>query len=150
MKRTKAVTDAPFCARLPDVPLTLADGGSINLADFCGQKLVVFFCPAGDLAVEDEFQSYEMLAEEFEDAGAWVVGIVSTNSPASVKVPHGHMGIDADGSTYKALSSRSQDVFEAKAADGTTFLIDRDGSIRHAWPGYGHARQVLNWVRERP
>lgn len=33
---------------------------------------------------------------------------------------------------------------------GAALLIDRDGNVRYAWLGVGHARAVLEHARERP
>src|SRR3954471_19235766 len=69
------MTGELLCNRL-DVPVTLVGGGSTNLGHFCGQKLVVFFCPADEAAAAAEIQAYRALASEFEHGGAWLVGIV--------------------------------------------------------------------------
>jgi peroxiredoxin len=140
------------CGRLPDVPLALVGNGKINLTDFCGQKLIVFFCPSGDVdAAARETRDYERMAALFEHAGAWVIGIVSDPAVLARGVKSSiHLGIDADGSAFRALASFIPENLQIGTERGTTFLIDRDGGIRAAWPGCGHAAQALEIARERP
>jgi peroxiredoxin len=139
------------CTRLPDVPIALADGGTINLGHFCGQKLVVFFCPIGDsAAAAREVAAYEGMALDFEHAGAWVIGIMDSKIEAPLEGHGIHFGIDVGGSAFRALASFVPENIEIGAERGTTFLIDRDGGVRAAWAGCGHAAQALEVARERP
>lgn len=142
------------CPRLADIPIALADGGTANLSHFCGQKLIVFFCPAGDAdAADREIEAYERLARGFAEAGAWVLGIV----PASAATPREvadsariHLGLDPDGAVLKALAATVPDDIAIDGANGIVFLIDRDGAVRAVWPGCGHAAHALATVHERP
>ena len=141
------------CSRLHDVRLPLVEGGSINLGCFYGQKLVLFFCPLDDPeAAANEVEAYRALAPEFERAGAWIIGIVA--APIAPAPPTGHphlsLGIDPDGSAFDKLARSLPANFPIDRAAGATFLIDRDGSIRSAQCGCGHARQALADAREGP
>lgn len=140
------------CARGADLVVALAAGGSVNLADFCGQKLVVFFCGGGDAAAAQlEIESYERLAGDFQRAGGWVLGIANPGfTPASGRVAesHVHLGLDPDGTAFNALAARFPTV-DLDGRGGATILIDRDGVARQAWPGTGHAAEALIALRER-
>jgi peroxiredoxin len=141
------------CGRLPDVELPLVGGGSINLGCFYGQKLVVFFCPTGDpSAGEKEIETYRALAPEFEKAGTWVIGIVAARSAGVSPSCHPHLslGIDLDRSAFDKLARSLPANFPIDRATGAAFLIDRDGSIRTAQRGCGHALQALADAREGP
>ena len=60
----------------PDVTLEGIDGQPISLADYRGQKLVVYFYPKDDTSgCTREAQDFTALAGEFENAGAWVLGV---------------------------------------------------------------------------
>ena len=50
------------CGRLCDASVKLADGRSINLADFRGRKLIAFFCPQDDPGAVREILAYEAMA----------------------------------------------------------------------------------------
>lgn len=141
------------CRPLADVPVALIGGGTINLRDFAGQKLIVFFCPSGDpAATERELRAYRARATDFEHAGAWVIGIHSSPPRSEVEEKNAriHLGLDPDGSAFRALAGFIPENREIGTERGTTFLIDRDGGIRAAWPGCGHADHALAVARERP
>ena len=141
------------CHRLADVRLPLLDGGSTNLGNFIGQKLVVFFCPVENpIASSQEVEAYRALASEFEKVGTWIVGIVSEPiAPAHRDAePHVSLGVDADGSAFEKLVQSLPPGVQIDRRGGSAFLIDRDGSIRTASSGFGHAQQMLADARERP
>ncbi len=147
------MADAPICERLPDARLRLLDGGAANLGHFCGQKLVVFFCAAGGpQAAAAEIEAYRALAGQFQDAGAWMIGVIASaaDAPEDSAGPHINLGLDPDGAAFRALIGHFPHLLEASPADGIAFVIDRDGSVRHAFPGPGRARDTLEGVRERP
>lgn len=140
------------CSRLHDVRLPLAEGGSVDLGCFYGQKLVLFFCPVDDpAAAMREIEDYRALAPDFEKAGAWIIGIVAAPiAVPSSRHPHLSLGIDPDGSAFAKLAGSLPADFATDRAAGAAFLIDRDGSVRSAERGCGHARQVLADAREGP
>lgn len=135
--------------RLHQTDLPLIGGGSIDLADFCGQKLVLFFCPS--VAATAEIASFAALADQFEKAGAWLLGVASR--PIEVGQADGvHLGIglDPDDAAFERLRALSPDVGNASRDEGAVFLIDRDGTIRDAWSGAGRAADALAAAREGP
>ena len=147
------MTGVPACTRLPDVPIELIGGGAANLAHFCGQKLVVLFCPANREAAAREIAAYEALAPEFEGAGTWVVGLVAGRAPGLRGRPssaHIHLGVDVGGRAFRELATHFPDAQAANPAAGAVSLVNRDSNVRHAWTGTGHAAETLDVARERP
>jgi peroxiredoxin len=141
-----------LCTRL-DVPVTLISGRATKLGDFCGQKLVVFFCSADEAKAAAEIAAYEALAHEFEHAGAWVVGVVGEGFHARhgpLADIHISLGIDPDGAAFRRLMRNLAWGVEADRAEGATFVIGRDGGVDQAWPRGGHAAEALEAARERP
>ncbi|MGZ8998213.1 MAG: redoxin domain-containing protein [Allosphingosinicella sp.] len=138
--------------QVPDLAFRLPGGREISLSDFEGQKLALFCAPDGDFdSFQREVGEYTALVEEFADSGTWVLGV--TRGEVS------EMGLDAsntvrtagdpDGSGIDAL--RSCLGAEGVGTDGgATLVIDRDGTIRAAWPSGGHARDALEAAREHP
>jgi peroxiredoxin len=118
------------CLRLADLPVSPIGGGTANLAGFCGQKLVVYFCADTD---SEEVAAFAGLMNAFERAGAWVIGLRPSERAA-----------------FEMLASHFPDMTAARPEDGATFVIDRDGIPRHFWAGCGHARAALEATRERP
>lgn len=142
------MAEAQVCGRLPSLELALLGGGSTDLADFYGQKLVVFFCASGE--AKAEIASFEALSAEFEHAGAWLIGVAAGQSPPTSISPNIDLGIDGDGTAFKQLSSLAPAPFTPAPGEGATFVIDRCGRVREAWEGVGHAGDALRSVRERP
>lgn len=146
----------------PDVSLTGADGEAMPLADFRGQKLVLYFYPKDDTSgCTREAQDFSELAEEFERHGVWIVG-VSKDDPAShakfaakydLKV---RLLTDADGAVCEAFGTwveKSMYGRKYMGIDRATFLIDRDGVVNRVWRKVkvpGHARQVVAAAAELP
>ena len=140
-------------SQLPDIALPLAEGGTASLHSFCGQKLALIVCPARDeKAAAAEIEAYDRLASNFERAGAWILAIVASPAHLSgpANGPHIHLAVDADGAIFRALLAYLSAPPPANPEDGLTLVIDRDGTVRDAWPGCGHALQALASARERP
>jgi len=148
--------------RVPDVELQGMNGEMVSPADFRGNKLVLYFYPKDDTSgCTREAQDFTALAEEFEKAGTWILG-VSKDSPASharfsdkygLKV---RLASDADGKVCEAFGTwveKSMYGRKYMGIDRATFLINRDGTVARIWRKVkvpGHAEQVLEAARELP
>ena len=146
----------------PDVALVGAEGESVKVGDFKGQKLVVYFYPKDDTSgCTREAQDFTALAEEFEKAGTFVVG-VSNDSPKSharftdkydLKV---RLLSDEDGAACEAFGTWVEKSMYGRKYMGierATFLIDRDGVVKRVWRKVkvpGHAEDVLAAARGLP
>ncbi len=144
----------------PDVTLQGLDGQSISLADYRGQKLVLYFYPKDDTSgCTAEAQAFTALAPEFEKAGAWILGVSKDDAKKhrkftdkyELKIP---LATDADGSVCEAFGTwieKSMYGRKYMGIDRATFLIDGDGVIRRIWRKVkvpGHADEVLGAARE--
>lgn len=132
--------------------LSAANGPRVfDPRDFCGQKLVVIFCPADSRAASAEIEAYCMRADAFQQAGAWLVAV----APALDQVPSSHgndhiaLVVDPDGLAFQMLAAAFP-MEVTDSAEAVAFLVDRDGIARHVWTGRGRAEEVLAGVRERP
>lgn len=140
---------------LPD-----ADMERVNLADLSGKRhLILYFYPKDDTpGCTMEALEFTDLCPEFDAAGADVMGVSRDNC-----VSHGAFR-DKYGLSVRLLADTEGEVCEAygtwqeKEAHGerrmgivrSTFVIDRDGVIRHALYDIkpkGHAEQILELVR---
>jgi len=147
---------------VPDVKLEAMDGRTISPADFSGNKLVLYFYPKDDTSgCTAEAQAFSALAEQFEKAGTWVLGV--SRDPAkshsrftekySLKVP---LASDTDGSVCEAFGTwieKSMYGRKYMGIDRATFLVDRDGVVKRVWRKVkvpGHAEEVLAAARELP
>ena len=148
--------------RVPDVRLTGNEGEAVSPADFRGNKLVLYFYPKDDTSgCTREAQDFTALADEFEKAGTWILG-VSKDSPASHARFVGKYDLkvslvsDLDGSACEAFGTWTEKSMYGRKYMGierATFLINRDGTIYRVWRKVkvpGHAQEVLEAVRELP
>jgi thioredoxin-dependent peroxiredoxin len=132
------------------------DGGtSVSLADFAGQKLVLFFYPRADTpGCTREAIDFTRLQSAFADAGAAVLGISADSLKAQESFRNKHQ------LSTPLISDEKHEMLEAYGAWGeksmygrtflgiirTTVLIDAKGRIAKVWRHVrvdGHADEVL-------
>ena len=102
---------------LPDIALETPDGGSVRPSDFAGKKLVLFFYPKDDTpGCTKEACAFRDQYQDFQDAGAEVIGVSSDSEAAHQK-------------------------FIEKYRLPFTLVADRGGQVRHARHG-PHAHVV--------
>ena len=147
---------------VPDVKLVSVEGAEMSPADFKGQKLVLYFYPKDDTSgCTAEAQAFTELAEEFEKAGTWILGVSKDDARShakfiakyGLKVP---LASDPDGSVCEAFGTWTEKSMYGRKYMGierATFLVDRDGVVKRVWRKVkvpGHAEQVLEAARELP
>jgi len=131
--------------RAPDFRLPALRGGEVGLSDFLGKKnVVLFFYPKDEtLGCTAEACSFRDAYDDFRDAGAEVIGISadSIESHASFAAHH-HLPMqlltDAGG--------RVAELYDVKPSLGLfagreTFIIDKEGTIRHVFRSQVRVRQ---------
>ncbi|MBY8826805.1 peroxiredoxin [Hephaestia mangrovi] len=147
---------------LPDLELTLPDGGPLRLGTYTGAPFVLYFYPKDDTSgCTREAQDFSDRIEAFKGAGAAVLG-VSKDTPAKhrkfiekydLAVP---LASDEDGAVIEALGSwveKSMYGRKYMGIDRSTFLFDASGKLVRIWRKVkvpGHADQVLEAVRALP
>ncbi len=152
----KLVEGAPA----PSFSLPLAGGGTVSLADYAGQKLVIFFYPrAGTAGCTREAVDFTNLAGAFAAKHIALLGISADPLKAQdafqkknlLKIP---LASDED---HEML--QTYDVWKEKSMYGKTFmgivrttvLIDEQGIVERIWPKVkveGHAEEVLSYLRK--
>ena len=130
-------------------------GAQIDLADFRGQKLALFFCPANVSEAAREVAEYRMAADDFERSGVWLIGMVPDQlAPGYAKDSAGHhlcIAHDPGGKLRSRLTTLSAvaDHEGERETEGATYLFDRWGNLAGVWNGAGHARDVLRAAESR-
>ena len=147
---------------VPDVKLEGLEGKPVSPADFKGQKLVIYFYPKDDTSgCTAEAQAFTALADEFKNAGTWILGVSKDDAKKHVKfiekfglkVP---LATDSDGSACEAFGTWVEKSMYGRKYMGierATFLVDRDGVVKKVWRKVkvpGHAEEVLEAARELP
>jgi peroxiredoxin Q/BCP len=136
------------------------DGGdSVSLADYAGQKLVLFFYPRADTpGCTREAIDFTRLKDAFAESGTAVLGISADTVKAQESFRNKHE------LSIPLISDEKHEMLEAYGAWGeksmygrtflgilrTTVLIDAGGKIAKIWRNVrvdGHADEVLSAAR---
>ena len=143
----------------PDATFDIADGTRAKIADWRGQKLVVYFYPKDDTGgCTKEAQAFTALMPEFAKAGTVVVGVSKDSVASHAKFVKKYdlavaLGSDGDGSVCEAFGvwvEKSMYGRNYMGIERSTFLISADGKIAHVWRKVkvpGHAESVLEATR---
>lgn len=142
--------------KAPDFALPAADGSTVRLSDYQGEKVVVLYfypkdetpgCTAQACAFRD---SYEV----FTEAGADVIGVSADDAESHTNFITAHqlpftLVSDEDGEVRKEYGVKT--VF-GSVPGRVTFVIDRDGTVKHVFSSMsnidGHVNEALSVVRE--
>ncbi|CAG0957428.1 Putative peroxiredoxin bcp [Anaerolineae bacterium] len=146
--------------KAPDFNSVNETGSAVGLSDYRGKKLVLYFYPK-DATPSCTTQAIEFsdLEEEFARQHAVVIGISRDDcmSHADFRDQHGLALIllaDVDGKVcerYGVLQEREVDGIRKLGIQRTTFVIDKDGNVRHILRDVtpkGHAQEILNLIKE--
>jgi thioredoxin-dependent peroxiredoxin len=155
-----AATPSPVSGRIegakaPGFRLPRDGGDSVSLADFSGQKLVLFFYPRADTpGCTREAIDFTRLKDAFAESGTAVLGISADTVKAQESFRNKHQ------LSVPLISDEKHEMLEAYGAWGeksmygrtflgilrTTVLIGSDGKIAKIWRNVrvdGHADEVL-------
>jgi len=143
-------------SRAPAFDMETAGGGRVSSASLAGRPYVLYFYPKADTpGCTTEGQDFSALIEDFEAAGATVIGV--SRDPVrkldrfrdkyDLKVI---LASDEAGEVTEAWGVWGEKKLYGRVYMGVeraTFLVDGDGVIRRAWRKVavkGHAADVLS------
>ncbi len=142
-------------AKAPAFRLPRDGGETVSLADFAGQKLVVFFYPRADTpGCTREAIDFTRLSKAFADSGTTVLGVSADSLKAQEAFRNKHQ------LAIPLVSDETHEMLDAYGAWGeksmygktflgiirTTVLIGADGRVARIWRRVkvdGHADEVL-------
>lgn len=146
-------------SRAPAFTLVDSSGATVRLADFAGQRVVLYFYPADDTpgCTAEACQFNDELAA-FSDLTVTVIGVSPDDGAKHERF------IAKYGLNFRLLSDPDRTVMAAYGAYGpkqlygktvtgvirSTFVIGPTQRIEHAWYGVranGHAAKVLATLR---
>ena len=132
---------------IPDIELLLPNGGTVNPTDFIGHELVVLFCPLDRGAAARELADYDRHADQFSYNDAWMIAVCDDTEtlPASRIT----IAADPDLGAWRAFGECLDPPEQLAREDGAVFLFGRGGCVTRAWPGSGHAEDVVKELGER-
>ena len=121
----------------PTLPMSTQDGDTISLADYQGQHpVVLYFYPKDDTPIcTMEACSFRDAYDDFRAAGAVVIGVSGDTQASHRRFIAQHdlpflLVADTDGALRRAFGLPSGiSLFNKRI----TFVIDQEGTIRHAF-----------------
>jgi peroxiredoxin Q/BCP len=145
--------------KAPSFHLPRDGGNTVSLADFAGQKLVLFFYPRADTpGCTREAIDFTRLKDAFAAAGTAVVGVSADEPKAQDAFRNKHQLAVPLASDEKHEMLAAYGAWGEKSMYGRTFmgilrttvLIGTDGRIIRVWRNVrvdGHAEEVLAAAR---
>ena len=146
--------------KIPDLEITLANGGSARLSDYRGKWLVLYFYPKDSTpGCTTEGQDFNALLTKFRRAGAEILGVSrdSVKSHCNFIAKQGFrfdLVSDADEALCQAFGViKEKNMYGRKVMgiERSTFLIDPQGRVAESWRGLkvpGHAESVLEALKK--
>ena len=144
----------------PGFSLPRDGGATVSIADFAGQKLVIFFYPrANTPGCTKEAIDFTRLGRDFKAADTMVLGVSADPLKAQESFRDKHdlttpLLSDETQSMLKAYGAWGEKSMYGKVYEGvlrTTVLIGCDGRVARIWRGVkvdGHADAVLEQARQ--
>jgi peroxiredoxin Q/BCP len=151
--------DAILGVQAPDFRLS-AIGGDIQLSDYRGKKVVLYFYPRDNTAgCSNQALGFRELTNEFAALGAVILG-VSRDSlgshekfAAKLELPFLLLS-DSEGlvcELYQVLKEKNLYGKKSIGIERSTFIIDEKGIVRHSFRKVkvaGHAEAVLQSLKQ--
>ena len=141
--------------KAPDFDLPTQSGDNIKLADFAGQKLVIYFYPKDNTpGCTLEAKDFRDLLADFDAANTKIIGVSKDsikkhqNFCDKYELPFDLIS-DEKGDMcerYGVWAEKSMFGKKYMGINRTTFLVDGSGVIQKIWPKVkvtGHAAEVL-------
>lgn len=129
--------------KAPDFSLERDGGGRVNLSDYVGKKLVIFFYPKDNTpGCTKEAIAFSEAKQAFADANTEILGMSADTvkrhdnfvAKHNLTVP---LAADPELETLKAYGVWTKKSMYGREYMGivrTTVLIDSDGTIAQIWP----------------
>ena len=141
--------------RAPEFALPDANGKEVSLASFRGRPVVLYFYPKDDTpGCTKEACTFRDQYQDFQDAGAEVLGVSSDSSESHRKFAERHR------LPFMLLADRGGKVRKSYGVPATlgllpgrvTFVIDGQGVVRHVFNSQldatRHVKEALGVLRE--
>jgi peroxiredoxin Q/BCP len=142
----------------PNIELALDDGKIVNLKEFSGKNLVLYFYPKDDTpGCTIEAKDFAALMPKFTKLNTVIIGISKDNATSHKKFKDKYclpfpLASDLDGKVCEAYGVWVEKSMYGKKYMGiqrSTFIIDQKGSIKKIWRNVSvtnHAQEVLETI----
>lgn len=117
----------------PDFTLKTVGGPNLRLAEQRGQVVMVNFWASWCAPCKQEMPHLNQLYDKYRSTGFVLLGVNVDDDPAKAAAEAAKLGI-----RFPVLLDSAKAVSKAYALNAmpTTFVIDRDGQVRHVHQGY--------------
>lgn len=155
------MTELKIGDNAPELFLEFSDTNKLSLKDYAGKFLVLYFYPKDNTpGCTVEAKEFNDLLPEFKELNAEIIGISRDDLKSHGKFCNKHglkvkLGSDLEGNTctrYGTWVEKSMYGKKYMGINRSTFLINPAGKIEYIWlkvSVFGHAREVLNKIKER-
>ncbi|MCX7683550.1 MAG: TlpA family protein disulfide reductase [Anaerolineae bacterium] len=112
---------------LPELTFTNLEGTQVPMSDFRGRTVLLNYWRLGCKPCLEEFPTFEKLAREYKEQGLEIVAVHlggPTEDVAQFVKEHGY-----SFTVLLDLETKGTSVVP------TTYVVDRDGIVRHHWLG---------------
>jgi peroxiredoxin Q/BCP len=140
----------------PSFSLPNQDGKTVNLSDFAGQWLVVYFYPKDDTpGCTVQGKAFTASKADFDAAGIKVLGVSSDDVTSHKNFSHKfaftiELLSDTNSKLMKALGLGQSEWKGMKFWDRTTFVVDPEGMISKVYEKVnpdGHEKVLLDDIQ---
>ncbi len=136
-------TALPVVGPAPDWKLTTLDGRELGREQLKGKVVVVDFWATWCPPCVYEIPGYVKMQERLRDRGLVIVGLSSDRGPEVVRTFAEKRQVNYP---LAMAGTETADLFGGVEAIPTTFLIDREGNIRHKKVGAMEAEEYQKLV----
>ena len=145
--------------KAPNLSLPATGGKDINLKDFKGQPVILYFYPKDDTpGCAKEGSDFTKLYKKFQQLGAVIFGVSKDSVFSHEKFKRKRkysfdLISDEKGELCKFFSVLKKKSLFGKAYLGierSTFLISSEGAVEKEWRNVkveGHAKEVLEFLK---
>jgi peroxiredoxin len=140
---------ATFKAKAPELEERPAsewiNSKPLKLSELHGQVVVLHFWTFGCINCQHNFPSLKAWQKAFAKKGVTIIGVHTPELPREKNIQNVRRAVEKNGLTYPIVFDK--DARTWKSWDNrmwpTTYLIDKNGYVRHRWDG------ELNWKKTK-
>lgn len=142
--------------KAPDFSLPKNGGGTVSLNEFKGHRVIIYFYPKDSTTgCTKQAIDFTDLAKDFKDKDTVIIGISPDSVASHDKFTSKYnlnvlLGADEDKQILESYGVWKEKKMYGRTYMGverSTFLVDRDGTIKALWrkvKAAGHAQMLLD------
>ena len=135
-----AAHPAQAASPAPDFTLKTLAGPNLKLSEQRGQVVLINFWATWCAPCKQEMPHLNRLSDKYRDAGFVLLGVNVDDDPKKAAAEAARLGI-----RFPVLLDEAKAVSKLYGLDAmpTTFVVDRDGQVRHVHQGYRNGLETV-------